>query len=160
MGTLRKLLCLVGLHKWDCHTTFVPNIHAKIVTDTITRVECRHCKKVKSYEHLIWNGTDMVKAELPIHNNYKFYNKKLLEMASPFFVLSRFGGNPRLVKYSRPVRLWRWLLRKEPEYEFEYPIKKPEGNTIKFRRYGCLSPNTVIGSGLRALPYTEETVEL
>lgn len=62
--------------------------------------------------------------------------KELLKRASPASTMWNFAGKPKLKQYHWFARLWRKLLRKEPEYIFEGPGLLPKsGRTIKFRRY-------------------------
>ncbi len=57
------LLCFLGFHKWHWEYKYLPSIWAKIVTDLITHCQCVRCPKIKYHEHLVWNGSEMVKVQ-------------------------------------------------------------------------------------------------
>jgi len=61
------------------------------------------------------------------------YERELLKRALPESLLWNFAGRPKLKKHNKFVMFWRWLLRKEPDYEYSLP--KNAGTKIKFRRY-------------------------
>ena len=93
------------------------------------------------------------------------YDAKLLEKALPLLIMSKWAGNPRLVKHSWPVRLWRWLLRKEPEYEFDppffqRPLPENKGHKLTFRRYQPLGTPPPVGAvqTKTGLCYVDETL--
>jgi len=78
-------------------------------------------------------------------NSQSFYDRKVLDAASPDLVMWNFLGRPKRKKHNKFVMFLRWLLRKEPDYEYEHPLlPKHKGKKIKFRRYASLSSNKEI----------------
>ena len=74
----------------------------------------------------------------------EMYSKKLLKKAQPSLVAERFSG--KLKEYGWMVRFLRWVLRKEPEYEYGYEVfslPKKKNDTIKFRRYSVIPADDV-----------------
>jgi len=62
------------------------------------------------------------------------YQSELFNRVLDAAILSRFGGaDLKLKTYSWPIRFWRWLLRKEPEYIYP-PLPISKGDKIKFKR--------------------------
>ena len=59
-------------------------------------------------------------------------------MAGPYLLLRKFSGKSKAREYNWFIKCLRWILRMKPEQISVLP-HLPEGNKIKFRRYGSLS---------------------